>query len=182
MNFDHPRLLSQERQKLPILPEVGDEIFCNGVFYFNVSALLDWLRQNPQPVVYTPIDMWFSSFPKEECYVDAADLTRPIVIAEIAPDYLDFISDIPEHHWPSRGYACIDGHHRIEKANRMGIETLPAVVIRMEQHIQFLYKGYDSYAEYWNSKLKDRTEDALRWQRRFGLNNHPPSVSPNDMR
>ena len=164
--IQHPRLLSTEQQETPVSPEVGDEIFRNGVFYFNITALLDWLRQNPQPLVCMPIDMWVSSFQKEDCYVEAADITRPIVIAEIAPDHLDFVTDIPEHHWPSRGYACIDGQHRIEKARRMGIGSLPAVVIRMEQHIPFLYKGYDKYVEYWNGKLKDRTEDALRWQRR----------------
>ena len=162
MKFIHPRLLSPERQEMLILPEVGDEIFCNGVFYFNITALLNWLDNNPQPVVNMPIHMWTSSFPKEDCYVEAADLTRPIVIAEIAPDYHDFASDIPEQHWPSRDYACIDGQHRIEKAKRLGIETL----IRMEQHVQFLYKGYDKYAEYWNGKLKDRTEDAVRWHQR----------------
>jgi len=165
MKLVHPRLLSTERKDTPVLPRAGDEIFCNGVFYFNITALLDWLRQNPQPVVYTPVDMWASSFPKEECYVDAADITRPIVIAEIAPDYWDFVPDIPEKDWITRGYVCIDGQHRIEKAKRLGIKTLPAVVIRMEQHIPFLYEGYDRYADYWNGKLKDRTEDALRRQR-----------------
>ena len=57
---------------------------------------------------------------------------------------------------------CIDGQHCIEKATRLGLETLPAVVLRMEQHISFLYTGYDSYVNYWNGKLKDRTEDAQR--------------------
>ena len=61
---------------------------------------------------------------------------------------------------------AVDGQHRIEKARRLGIQTLPAVVIRMEQHIPFLYEGYDRYVEYWNGKLKDRTEDALRWKRK----------------
>lgn len=163
--FEHPRLLSEELQKTPCFPETGDEIFCNGVFYFNITALLGWLKQNPQPVVCMPTDMWASPFPKEDSYVEAADLTRPIIVAEIAPDYRDFVPDIPEHHWTSRGYVCIDGQHRIERARQLGIKTLPAVVIRMEQHIPFLYEGYDRYVKYWNGKLKDRTEDALRWQR-----------------
>ena len=166
MKFAHPCLLSTERKDTPVLPEAGDEIYCNGVFYFNITALLEWMCKNPQPTVEMPIDVWGSFEGKEDCYVETADLTRPIVMAEIAPDYLDFVSDIPERHWPSRGYACIDGQLRIEKAKRLGIENLPAVVIRMEQHIPFLYKEYDKYVEYWNGKLRDRTEDALRWQRR----------------
>ena len=36
--FEHPRLLSEELQKTPCFPETGDEIFCNGVFYFNITA------------------------------------------------------------------------------------------------------------------------------------------------
>ena len=166
IKFTHPRLLlSTERKDTPVLPEAGDEIYCNGVFYFNITALLEWMRENPQPTVEMPIDVWGSFEGKEDCYVEAAELTRPIVIAEIAPDYLDFVSDFPKEHWPSRGYVCIDGQHRIEKARRLGIKTLPAAVIRMEQHIPFLYEGYDRYVEYWNGKLKDRSEDALRWQR-----------------
>ncbi len=61
------------------------------------------------------IEIWILFFPKEDCYVDVACITRPIVIAEIAPNHLDFISDISDHHWSSRAYACID-QHRIEKA------------------------------------------------------------------
>ena len=166
VKFDHPRLLPPERETTSVLPDLGDEIYCSGVFYFNVSALLEWLKRNPQKAVEMPVNMWDSSSEKEDRYVEAVDITRPIVIAEIAPDYREFVPDIPEHHWMSRGYACIDGHHRIEKARRLGVKTLPAVVIRMEQHIPFLYKGYDRYVEYWNGKLKDRTEDALRWQRK----------------
>ena len=79
-----------------------------------------------------------------------------------APDYRDFSADIPGSDWLTRGYVCVDGHHRLEKAKRLGLQTLPAVVLRMEQHYPFLYAGYDQYVEYWNGKLKDRTEDAQR--------------------
>ena len=162
--FDHPRLLSSERTTPPVFPDFGDEIFQNGVFFFNISAILKWLEQNPQPIVEIPTDLWGTFPDKEDCYVDATDLTRPIAIAEIAPDYRDFHPDFPEHHWPSRGYSCIDGQHRLEKARRLGLKALPAVILRMEQLIPFLYDGYDRYVLYWNSKLKERTEDALRWQ------------------
>lgn len=166
LKFQHPRLLPPERQDAPVFPEKGDEVYCGGVFFFHVSALLKWLEQNPQPQVEVATGTW-GPFPgKEDHYVEAADLIRPIVVAEIAPDYRDFIPDIPEKDWITRGYVCIDGQHRIEKARRLGVESLPAVVIRMEQHIPFLYKGYDHYAEYWNGKLRDRTEDALRWKKR----------------
>ena len=60
MKFAHPRLLSTERKDIPVLPETGDEIYCNGVFYFNITALLEWMRENPQPTVEMPIDVWGS--------------------------------------------------------------------------------------------------------------------------
>ena len=64
--------------------------------------------------------------------------------------------------------APIDGQHRLEKARRLGLKTLPAVILRMEQHIPFLYEGYDRYVSYWDGKLIERTEDAHRWQRGEG--------------
>lgn len=164
VNFDHPRLLSLERTTPPVFPDFGDEIFQNGVFFFNISATLEWLEQSPQPIVEIPTDLW-GIFPyKEDRYVEAADLTRPIVIAEIAPDYRDFVPDFPEHHWPVRGYSCIDGQHRLKKARRLVLKMLPAVILRMEQHIPFLHEGYDRYVSYWNGKLIEGTEDARRWQ------------------
>ena len=162
--FIHPRLLSAERRNIATLPDDGDEIFCNGIFRFNVSAVLEWLKQNDLPVIDVPVQIWGPFGSKEDQHVEAADLNRPIIIVEMAPDYCDFISDFPMDSWGARGYVCIDGQHRIEKATRLGLETLPAVVLRMEQHISFLYAGYDSYVNYWNGKLKDRTEDAQRWK------------------
>lgn len=106
--------------------------------------------------------MWESSGSKDDSYVEAADVTRPIVIAEIAPDHRDLLSEIPESGWDVRSYVCIDGYHRIEKARRMGLKTMPAVTLRMEQHVPFLYSGYDQYTDYWNGKLEERSQDAQR--------------------
>ena len=163
--FVHPRMLAAQSMGGTVLPEEGNEIFCNGIFRFNVSSVLAWLKQNSLPVVDMPVSIWGPFDNKEDRYVETADMSRPVVIAEMAPDYCDFIPDFPENDWYARGYVCIDGQHRIEKAARLGMETLPAVVLRMEQHIPFLYAGRDQYVEYWNGKLKDRTEDAQRWER-----------------
>ena len=104
-----------------------------------------------------PINIWRET-EKEEAYVEQADITRSIVIAEIAPDYRDFCLKIAEEDWISRGYCLIDGYHRVKKARRLGVDTLPAIVLRMEQHIQFMYDGYDQYVDYWNEKLAYRQE------------------------
>ena len=153
----HPRCLPSERSESPILPNDGDEIYPNGIFFFHISAMNSWLNENPQPIIDMPLHIWESDLDQNDCYIESADITRPILIAEIAPDYKDFVPNIPEKQWLTRGYVCIDGHHRIEKAKRLGMKTLPAVILRMEQHIPFLYAGYKAYAEYWNNKLKERS-------------------------
>jgi hypothetical protein len=63
--------------------------------------------------------------------VNCADLSRPIILAEISP----------------RRLSLIDGHHRLEKANRLGIQTLSAFKIGSKFHTQFLttQKGYEAY-------------------------------------
>ena len=91
--------------------------------------------------------------------MEAADLKRPVVIAEMAPNYRGYLPDIREEDWPVRGYVRIDGQHRLEKARRMGIQLLPAVTLRIEQHIPFLYASYEQYVEYCNGRLKNRVED-----------------------
>ena len=54
-------------------------------------------------------------------------------------------------------YNAIDGNHRLEKARRLGLETLMAYRLGPEQHLWFLTteQGYLAYIEYWNGKLKD---------------------------
>ena len=161
----HPRMLDATIERNPVSPNEGDEIYCGGVIQINVTGLLDWLKDQTFATVQMPVKIWGSHEGKNEEYVQAADLSRPILVAEIAPDYRDFVPDIPEDDWVARGYVCIDGYHRLEKAWRMGIEELPAIILRMEQHIPFAYIGYDRYVEYWNRKLRNREEDATRWKR-----------------
>lgn len=167
--WTHPRMLSASKSLIPVVPDDGDEIYCGGVVQINVTALLEWIKDQPLPIAQMPVGIWGSHEGKNEEYIQAADLTRPIVVAEIAPDYRDYVPDISENDWISRGYMCIDGHHRLEKARRLGIEALPAIILRMEQHIPFVYIGYERYIEYWNRKLQNREDDAARWKKRNGV-------------
>jgi len=49
--IEHPRLLTAKRQDAPVLHQDGEAVFCIGVFKSNISAMLDWLKNNPQPIV-----------------------------------------------------------------------------------------------------------------------------------
>lgn len=75
-----------------------------------------------------------------EAHVDSVDVSKPVILAEIAPGR----------------YNVIDGNHRMEKAHRMGVEKIPAYRLDVEHHIRFLTekRAYLSYVEYWNSKLE----------------------------
>ncbi len=63
-----------------------------------------------------------------------------MIIAEIAP----------------KRYNLIDGHHRMEKARRSGVETLPCYTLDVTHHVNFLTtrEAYDAYVKYWNGKLQ----------------------------
>lgn len=121
----------------------GDELFPNGIFEFNVTRIAEYLNKNPPDVelvevAVSDLDQGFSSL--NESHVQSVDITRPVVLAEISP----------------RQYNLIDGHHRVEKSLRQGLNTIRAYKLTAMQHISFLTskKAYLSYVEYWNGKVK----------------------------
>ena len=121
----------------------GDELFANGIFVFNITRMLEYLQATPSNVDPVEIDVRelspaFSRI--NESALESVDLTHPVILAEIAPGR----------------YNLIDGHHRVEKARRVGVNILKAYELSALQHIAFLTskKAYLSYVEYWNSKLR----------------------------
>lgn len=77
----------------------------------------------------------------DEEAIRMADLSRPILLAEISPGL----------------YNVIDGHHRLAKARREGTQGLPARRVYCPDHVPFLTStaAYEAYVEYWNGKLRD---------------------------
>lgn len=119
-----------------------DELFPNGIFVFNITKMTEYIQENANRVALEEVSV--SDFPNgfssvNESYVDSADVSRPVVLAEISPGR----------------HNLIDGHHRIEKARRMGIDSVPAYKLSVEQHVRFLIsrEAYVAYVGYWNSKL-----------------------------
>jgi len=127
----------------PCVPRAGDEMFPNGIFEFNITRMLEYLQTRKSGAV--PVEIAVDELPPQFSTVDesalaTADLDRPVVLAEIAPEQ----------------YNLIDGHHRAERARREGVRTLKAYKIRAEQHVAFLTteKAYRSYVDYWNDRLR----------------------------
>ena len=105
--------------------------------------MTEYIRDNPDGVPLREVAV--ASVPKfsdsyDESYLETVDLSKPVIMAEIAPGR----------------YTLIDGHHRMERARRLGLEKVPAYWLNVEQHMKFLIsqRAYESYVEYWNSKLK----------------------------
>ncbi len=147
-NFDLERLQSAEKLKAdenftPCRINKGDELFQNGIFVFNVTKMIEYLKKKSNEVDL--IEAEVGDFPKifssiDESHVDSVDVSQPVILSEIAPGH----------------YNLIDGNHRMEKARRMGAKSILAYKLDVNQHLKFLTekKAYLSYIEYWNGKCK----------------------------
>jgi hypothetical protein len=136
-------MLNADINFAPCAVRDGDELFPNGIFEFNVTRILEYLENNPtdvdlSEVAVTDLFPEFSSV--DESHVESVDISRPLLLAEISPG----------------NYNLIDGHHRVEKARRLGVGKMLAYKMTVMQHITFLTSknAYLSYIEYWNSKVK----------------------------
>jgi hypothetical protein len=144
-----PVRLDLDRRFTPCEARDGDEIYPNGIFEFNITRLLVHIgaagRFPAEFVTLDNIPYAGRSEGLNELAVIAADLTRPVILAEIAPGR----------------YNLIDGHHRVAKARREGVTCIPAYRIRCPEHVAFLTtkRAYEAYVEYWNSKLDDVSAD-----------------------
>jgi hypothetical protein len=117
-----------------------DELFPNGIFKFNITKMLEWIEQTKEvSIENVAVSGFYKDSNINESHIDSVDLSRPVILAEIAPDR----------------YNLIDGHHRMEKARRMKVKDMPAYRLNVGQHISFLTSesSYLTYVEYWNDKL-----------------------------
>jgi hypothetical protein len=137
----------------PCEPQEGDEIYPNGIFEFNITRFLAYIgvagRFRAELVALGDIPHYGDSPRLNEPTIVAADLSRPVILAEIAPGR----------------YCLIDGHHRLAKARREGVPRIPAYRVCCPEHVGFLtsIRAYKAYVEYWNSKVDDASADgALR--------------------
>lgn len=129
----------------PCEAQEGEEIYPNGIFEFNITRLLSYIGSSgkfrAEPALLPEIPYGGTSPGLNELTIAAADLSRPVILAEISP----------------RRYNLIDGNHRLAKARREGVPSIPAYRIRCPEHVAFLTsaRAYEKYIEYWNSKVDD---------------------------
>ena len=147
-NFDLERVQSAEKliaddSFTPCPINDDDELYPNGIFVFNITKLLEHIEKNPNEIDLVKVEVAdfsrsFSSI--NESHVDSVEVSRPVILAEIAPGH----------------YNLIDGNHRREKARKMRIKSIFAYKLNVKQHLKFLTekKAYLAYIEYWNRKVK----------------------------
>jgi hypothetical protein len=164
--FTHPRQLMIPTDFEPLLPCDFDETYRCGIFLFNIEKLLPYVEEHKGGIQLNSIIVseWRQTGGLDDEYVDLADLDRPVILAEIAPDRAETHTGIRSSDWNTRGFVLIDGHHRVEKAFRYGVKQLPAYILPMEQHIHFMYSGFKEYESYWNRKLRDYDADLKKQQ------------------
>jgi len=136
------RRLIVDSKFVPCCADDGDETFRNGYFHFNITKLIEHLQSESSQVQVgeIPVSEFSGSFSViDESHLKNVNLTLPVIVAEIAP----------------RRFNLIDGNHRMEKARRSAIETLPGYRLDVTQHLNFLTtkNAYDAYVAYWNEKL-----------------------------
>ncbi|MBV1756736.1 MAG: hypothetical protein KMY55_02730 [Dethiosulfatibacter sp.] len=87
-------------RKLNVIPnrknhelQPGDEYFGNGIFKFHITKLNEYIEKFSDKFEIIEIDVnryhkFFCDEGMNQDYIKAADLDRPVLLAEIAPDRL----------------------------------------------------------------------------------------------
>ena len=157
--LQQPAKLRLNRRFQACAAKPGDELYPNGIFEFNVTRLLAFIRAHAErfPIELVELTEMPDFGPGEhlnEAAILASDLSRPILLAEITPGR----------------YNVIDGHHRLARARREGLRRMPVHRVRCPEHLAFLTsaRAYEKYVEYWNSKLALLQRSARRVRLRNG--------------
>ena len=141
--------LKLDKNFQPIPSDEGDEMYPNGIFVFNITKLMAFIKANPNKFPLEEFEVkklrTFPSCSLNESTIQTANLSTPIILAEISPGRFN----------------VIDGNHRLEKAHRDGLNKILAYKVSAEQHVVFLTseKAYKLYVKYWNSKIDDINGD-----------------------
>ena len=138
------RKLNPDMDYRPLPTNIGDEIYPNGIFHFNISRIIEHITSGMLIVEKERIHVnkWFKMHFRgsvNEEHLPTVDVAKPVIQAEIRLGMFEII----------------DGNHRIEKAYRDGVEFVDSFKLKGEQLVPFFVdgRGYQAFIEYWNSKL-----------------------------
>ena len=96
------RILKRDNDFSPCPVADGDELFPNGIFVFNITKIIEYIKENSDRITLEEVAVsdFFKGFSSiDESYVNSAEISKPVILAEISPGR----------------YNLIDGNHRMEK-------------------------------------------------------------------
>ncbi|MFH0758499.1 MAG: hypothetical protein V2B15_14520 [Bacteroidota bacterium] len=131
------RKLTIDPDFVPLPADDGNEFYLNGIFKFNITKISQYILSNPGLFIAEEMavkEIHTKSSHINESHLDSVDISKPVILAEIAPGR----------------YNLIDGNHRVEKAFRLGIEKICAFRIHPEHHqekerISYVYDFGDDW-------------------------------------
>jgi hypothetical protein len=140
------RSFKKDKSFTPCQENIGDEIFPNGSFRFNITRILEDIHSGKLEVELEKIDVnkWFKRHCKghiNEKHLLSVSLSKPVLQAEISPG----------------NFVIIDGNHRMEKALQEEVPFVDSWKLRGEQLIPYFTeeKGYKAFISYWNGKVEE---------------------------
>ncbi len=140
------RELIYDPNYVPCPTAPGDEIYVKGTLSLNITAVLKSISAGEIqcPCEDLNIKTWFLiNFQQQgtihETHLDKVDLKKPIVLAERKPG----------------AFTVVDGHHRMAKARRDGVENIKAYKISGKDFISFFttLESYEKFLWDWNEDL-----------------------------
>ena len=139
-----------------------DELAVNGYFVYDITKMIRHMLAGLERGMVTEgtvaVDSCLEYIDERSLlpeHVKKADLERPIIFVEVAPD----------------SYVLEDGRHRLCKAMKKKVDVLPAYFVKAEfaDHFFTEQQMYLSHIGYWNGKIADyEFDDSYPYDRRFG--------------
>ena len=120
------RKLKENPDFSPCTPKIRDEMIGGYPFKWNITRVSTWIDNNLSAVDLStvhinPSSVGVDSENLDKEYIPNADLSRPIIIVRMQPEF----------------FRQIDGNHRVAKARRLGVKELPAYYLTELQHREF---------------------------------------------
>lgn len=130
----------------------SEEWYSCGIFRYDVMTMKTLCRNGGNNRIICKnvsvkelSEQLYSDMDLKEIYIDKADLSEPVILGEIAPD----------------NYHLMDGYHRLAKAMRQKVETLPAYFVKSDVAAQLILDddAYKKYIIYWNTKVMEANQN-----------------------
>lgn len=142
LRMSKSRIMKLRENYIPCEVYENEEIYPIGIFKLNISRIKEHIKTGKLNVRKEEINVteWFKTHPNgviNEDHINSVNIAKPVVQAEIRPGM----------------FTIIDGNHRMEKAYRNNIKHVQSYKLTGEQLVDYFIEGYETFVEYWNSKL-----------------------------